>query len=382
MRRGLVFIFSVILLVCLIGIVFTTSLQTSLMRPQTVEKWIAQSNVYGSISSTIALKAQKSIYNDIPGGSSISSSVIQKAAQNAFPVPLTRQVVTGFLTSNYAWLKGVTNIPRFTIDLTKEKQQFVSQVASQAAQSHLGDLPKCSLTEAPPLSSTSPLLLGCLPIGINTQAATSLISQQLLSTKGYLQNPVITPTDISTSGINVGGQPYYLRLSSAPKIYQFIQKLPWILAIGILASLTAVVLGSRKKRFGMLLISLVFLFSSLAVLAARQFTTSAASSAQQYALRHVTEQPLSQSLSVFLHLLRNKIMIVDDHFIIIYLVLMLLLGCVFMLLRFRSKTPKKVLSSAHPESSSISHKAIITEVTRANMVQPKKRHPRPPKLIQ
>src|ERR1035437_9957485 len=105
-RRILVFLFSIVLLVSLVGIALATSAQVGLAHPGNIENWLDQSNLYSSLSTTIANKAQNSIENNVSGGVSISKTLVQQAAQSAFPQSLLKQSVQTFINSNYDWLEG------------------------------------------------------------------------------------------------------------------------------------------------------------------------------------------------------------------------------------------------------------------------------------
>ncbi|HVA11202.1 MAG TPA: hypothetical protein VNG32_03460, partial [Candidatus Dormibacteraeota bacterium] len=146
-RRIFVFLFSIVLLVSLIGEALTISAQVSLAHPNKIEGWLDQSNLYSGISTTIANKAQNSIENNVTGGVSINKTVVQQAAQSAFPQSLLKQSVQTFLNSNYDWLEGKTAAPNFTIDLSGAKQAFATQVAETSVVAHLTGLPACSAAQ-------------------------------------------------------------------------------------------------------------------------------------------------------------------------------------------------------------------------------------------
>ena len=338
-RRIFVFLFSIVLLVSLVGIALATSAQVSLAHPNKIESWLDQSSLYSGISTTIANKAQSSIENNVTGGVSISKTVIQQAAESAFPQSLLKQSVQTFLNSNYDWLEGKTTTPNFNIDLSGAKQAFATQVAETSVVAHLTGLPTCTTAQTLQLKNANPLLLSCLPAGISPQLEASQVSQQVVNGSGFLTKPVITASTVSTKGLN-GGEPYYKKLSALPKSYQLANKLPWILGIISIVGILGIVFCGRSKRIGIRLISIILLISGLLLVADKFLTDFAFNKLKDRAFNSVGSSQIQQSLTSFVHFIEKELVKIDLWFGIAYLVLAMVLIGILMLTRHRTSHSK------------------------------------------
>ncbi len=338
-RRILVFLLSIVLLVSLVGIALATSAQVSLAHPSKIESWLDQSNLYSGISTTITNKAQSSIENNVTGGVSISKTVVQQAAQSAFPQSLLQQSVQTFINSNYDWLEGKTATPNFNIDLSGAKQAFATQVAETSVVAHLTGLPTCTTAQTLQLKNANPLLLSCLPAGISPQLEASQVSQQVVSGSGFLSKPVITAGTVSTKGLN-GGEPYYKKLSVLPKSYQLAQKLPWILGIISLLSILVIVFCSRSKRIGLRLIGIILLISGLLMIADKFSTDFAFNKLKDRVFNNVGSSQIQQSLTTFVHFMEKELVKIDLWFGIAYVALAVVLIGILILTRHRTSQSK------------------------------------------
>lgn len=66
-RRIFVYLFSIVLLVSLVGMALATSVQAGLMHPSKIEDWLTQSNLYANLETTVVSKAQSAIANNVSG---------------------------------------------------------------------------------------------------------------------------------------------------------------------------------------------------------------------------------------------------------------------------------------------------------------------------
>jgi len=396
-RQAFVYLLSLILLGSLMGMALATSAQVSLTHPNKTEQWLSQSNLYPNLATIITNQAQTAIENNVTGGGSISKTVVQQAAQSAFPQSLLRQSVQTFLNSNYAWLEGKTKTPDFKIDLSGVKQEFASEVANTSVLAHLTGLPTCTVEQTSQLESANPLLLSCLPLGISAQSATFQVSQQLANNSAFLGNPVITASTVSTKGLS-GGEPYYKKLSALPKYYQFAEKLPWILGIINILCIIGIIVCSRTKRLGLRRVAVLLLVSG-ALLVADKFATDALfNNLRNRIFSSVNNGQVQQSLTSFAHYVEAELVKVDLWFGIIYIALALLLLAGLILTRNRkpkSSKQAKVKPQAdnafatsqpqeQPSLNTIKSRTAAIGPTQAARPNLKKRPPsrRPPRLIQ
>ncbi len=375
-RKLAAIIFSVVLVLGLLGVALGFSIRP-LTQPKTVQSWLSQSNLYSHITDVVAQKAQRAIYSNVPGGIGISSTIIQKAASEAFPASSVDHDVQKFIASNYAWLGGAVQKPTFMIDLSKQKQQFVTSIAEQAIATHFKGLPPCSLAQMLQLQSPNPLLLSCLPAGISVQTATTYASQQLGNVGGYLDSPIITADSVSTKGINKGGEPYYKELSFLPSAYQWGRRLIWISIVCIALSVTILLLATRKRRYGIGLIAAATAMSGALLFVAGALTGNILLSTQKRLLQHISDKPFQQSVVAFFHLFRTELNHTYEHFAEIYLSLAIVLFIYLLVAHIRTKrqikTARGPLNSSQQQSSDSNQGA-------SNI---KRRPPaKPPRLIQ
>jgi hypothetical protein len=345
-RRILVYLLSIVLLVSLFGIALSTSARISLSHPSKIESWLDQSNLYTNLITSITDQAQTAIENNVSGGTSISKTVVQEAAQSAFPQSLLKQDTQTFLNSNYAWLEGKTATPSFNIDLSGAKQEFATKVAQSSVATHLTNLPACTVSQTLQLQSANPLLLSCRPVGVSTQVEVAQISQQVANNGSFLGNPVITASTFSNKGAG-GNRPYYARFSKLPKAYQITQQLPWILGIVAIVSMIGITFWSRSKRAGLRRIGITLLTAGVLLVIDKVATDAGFNKLKDKAFNSLNNHQIQQSLTSFAHYVEAELVKIDLWFGIVYIAIaVILLG---ILLFTRNRRPKSA-KSAKPDA--------------------------------
>jgi hypothetical protein len=275
LRKGFVSLLSVILLVGLLGFVSSTNFNHNLANPSKLKSWLVSSKFYDHLVPVELAQAQQSSQqNGNDSSIPLSDPAVKQAAEQAFPTSLLESSANAFLDSNYGWLGGKAAAPDFNIDLSDAKQQF-GDLVGQAAETHLASLPVCSDAQLAQLTiPIDSLSVTCRPATLSPQAENSRISQAIDSSDDILSDPVITPTslnqDIQISQASQG-QPYYQKLSWAPKLYQTLRKLPLIMAgLALLSALGIVFIAPTRRRgarrIGVILVEagLVLLIEKLA----------------------------------------------------------------------------------------------------------------------
>lgn len=392
-RRAFVYLFSIALLVSLLGIALSTSFKVGLTHPSKIEAWLDQSQLYSNLVTTITNQAQTSIQNDVPGGGAISSTLVHQAAQSAFPQSLLKQSAQTFLNSNYAWLEGKTATPNFKIDLSGAKQQFATEVAESSVLAHLKSLPACTPAQTLQLQSANPLLLSCSPVGISAQVAAAQFSQQVVNSGGFLNTPVITATTISTKELNET-KPYYDKLSKLPQTYQLVQKLPWILSIVSVLSIIGVVFCARSKRSGLWRVGIVLFISGALLVADKLATDTIFNRLKDRAFKDVSNSQLQQSLTSFAHYVEAELVKVDFWFGVAYLAVAVILFALLITTRHRRHSTKS--ANTGTGSASVQSKIQSTadnmnsagrpqqqpDLDISNFKTKTKKPPRPPRLVQ
>jgi hypothetical protein len=323
--RGIfVYFLSVGFLLCLVGISLATSLDVSLTHQTKIENWINQSTLYANIESSIVSQAQKSIENNVAGGSSISSSTVQQAAKSAFSQVFLQKAVHSVLNSNYLWLEGKTTTPDFKVDVSGAKLQFATQIADEAVLTHFNNLPACTTTQSLQLQSANPLLLSCRPTGISAASVATQVTQQLANSSDFLSTPVITASTINLNG-SKNGTVYYTRFSRAPTIYQAIQKLPLILGIASAVLLLAVIYCSRSRRRGIRRAGFVLLLAGILLIADKLVADFGFNQVKDRLFNGFNNSQIQQSVTSVAHNLESELTKINLWFGVAYVLLAVIL---------------------------------------------------------
>lgn len=330
-RKSLVHLFSVILLLSLVGWALAVSANVALA-PANVKSKLSQSKLYDHFIDNAIKGGQKAAGNkdqsNESGATSLSNPNVQQAAKAAFPPQLLQQSVNTFLDSNYAWLQGKTSQPNFVIDLTAAKQNFAQQVGKYA-QTHIASLPICTnaeLTDIPDPANIDPLAASCRPAQVSPETAGAKVTQEILSGNNFLSNPILTPQSINPKDPGaVSQQPYYEKLSKAPQAYRVGQKLPFILSVLALASTLGIILVAPLRRRGVRRVGLM-LFTSGIILVIFKFVTDFGFNKLEHKIfNNATVGSLQQSLVDFAHRLQSQIVAVDIYFGTAFLLLALII---------------------------------------------------------
>lgn len=326
-RKGIVHLLALLLLISLVYGAFAVSANVNLSHPQKLETWLGQSNFYDSVVNNVLDIAQKSASNDVGAGRvSLSDPLVRQTVKSVFSPQLLKQYTDTLLTSNYAWLEGKTSSPQFTIDLTSAKQKLAQQVGA-AVQAHVASLPTCSSAQLAQLQTTlntDPLSIPCLLPGLTPQIAAAQASAQITGSSNFLNNPVITANALNPNGSNQG-RPYYQKLSSAPKLYRWGIKLPWIFGGLALLSTIGIVFIAPRKRKGVRRVGVVLLLAGVILVAVKFAADTVFNWLEKRLYSHSSIGQLQQSLTDFLHRLETQLVKVDFWFGIAFLVLAVLL---------------------------------------------------------
>ncbi len=272
LRKGFVHLLALVLLISLVGGVAAMDINRALA-PAKLESSLANSKIYDRVTASVLQQAEKSSADGGNSGSvSLSDPLVQQAAEAAFSPSLIEQSVNTFINSNYDWLNGKQSSPDFKIDLSSAKQDFAQQVG-QAVQSRLASLPVCSAQQLSQLSIPVDLLsVKCRPSTVDPKSEAAQVAQEVNDSGDFLSNPVITAASLNQNELGQAnstsqGQPYYKKLSWAPKAYRISVKLPWILGgLAILSGL-GIFFVSPERRRGVRRIGAVLLVAGIILVA-------------------------------------------------------------------------------------------------------------------
>jgi hypothetical protein len=344
LRKGIVGLLSLLLLAALVGGALSVSGNIAFTHPDKIESWLSQSHFYDSFITNAIDQAQKSADNSSGSQVSLHDPAVKAAAQKAFSPQLLQQDITTVLNSNYAWLQGKTSTPNFNIDLTGVKQNFANQVG-QAVETRFASLSTCTTAQLAQLAGLSqslrnidPLSIPCRPPGVTPQAEAALVKQDVLSNTSFLgSNPAITASNANPSLENQS-QPYYQKLSAAPKLYRISVALPWVYAVVALLSTIGIVFIALSKRRGLRRIGVVLLEAGIILVIIKVLADRALPHLESRVLAN--SGTLKSSLTGFLQRAESQLTKIDLWFGIAYLVLALVILIYLFTTRNRNRTPR------------------------------------------
>lgn len=377
LRKGFVFILSVLLLVALVGGVAALNVNRDLANPARLESRLAASGIYDRLTAVALQQAEKSSSNSSDSGTiSLSDPAVQQAAASVFSPALIEQSVNTFLNGNYDWLSGKKAVPDYNIDLTSAKESFAKQVG-QAVQTHLTGLPVCSPQQLAQLSiPVDPLLVNCRPITLDPRAEGDRVAQEINSNSSFLGNPVITAASLNQSSQNSDGsqagggqvnsqpsQPYYQKLSWAPEAYQIGLKLPWILGGLALLCALGIVFISLTRRRGARRIGVVLLLAGLILIGTKFLADALVNRFAGIAIKDPMLSTLKQSLNGLLHKIEPPLV---RGYLLFGIAFVIIAAVIFIaLLRSRRQTPKSAKKTPVAPPSAVADAPRATPPARS-----------------
>ncbi len=177
-RKGVVWLLSLLLLAALLGTAFSTSFNRTLGQPEKVKTYLAESRIYDHFVAYVGKQASKSEGDNQSSPISLSDAAVQAAAKTSFPSKLIQKGVNAFIDANYAWLEGKTAKPQFMIDLSKQKETFAQRVG-RIVKDYTATLPVCKGAEALKQKNVDPLAATCRPKNIKPAQAGAQTTKSL-----------------------------------------------------------------------------------------------------------------------------------------------------------------------------------------------------------
>ncbi|HEY5153057.1 MAG TPA: hypothetical protein VII55_03710 [Candidatus Saccharimonadales bacterium] len=341
LRRGFVWLLSVVLFVSLIGGIAAVNFNHGLGNPSKLEGWLGSSKIYDQVTASALKQAEKSSSVGSSGSVSLNDPLVKQAAESVFSPSLVQQSVNTVINNNYAWLAGKKPVPDFKVDLSSAKQSFAKQVG-QAAQAHLVALPVCSALQLSQLSIPVDLLsVTCRPATLDPKAEGDRVAQEINTNGDFLNNPVITAATLnqdqfSQSSNNTSpsqGQPYYQKLSWAPKLYQIGLKLPWIFGGLALLSVLGIVFIAVSRRRGVRRVGIVLVLAGLVLIGLKYLADASVSKLVNTATKSGLSVDLKEPVSNFIRQLEPQL--VRNY--LLFGVVFVVIGVVIFIMLVRSR---------------------------------------------
>lgn len=350
LRRGVVYLLSLLLFVTLLDTAFTASFNQTVGQPDKVKAYLAQSDIYDHFVAYVADQAKKS-EGAKSGSVSLSDAAVQGAAKSAFPASLIQQSVNEFLDANYAWLQGKTSVPEFKVDLSAQKETFAQKVG-EIVKNYTAGLPVCTPAQAAQQADVDPLAAMCRVKGVKPAEVGAQVTQQLSGSSDFLSNPVLTAASVNPNG-NQHGKPYYERLSRLPKAYQWAGKLPYITGALSLLFALGIVFISITRRSGFKKLTGVLAVAGIVLVVDKLIADFIFTKAQNEVFNKASVGPIQQSLTDFAHRVEASMVRTEMWFGIAYLLLALILFIILM--STRQRPPKAVKADNAPSQEPENH---------------------------
>lgn len=338
-RKVLVAFFAFILLVSVIDIAWSVSINRNFGNAQAVKTWITASKIYDNAVSAVLNSTQDDTDKSGGDGSiTLKDPLIQQAAKEAFSPQLLEDSVNTFVDSNFAWLSGKTATPEFRIDLSQAKEDFATNVGA-AVQKRLTDLKVCTATEQTTLQiPVNVMTVTCRPASLDPKAEGERVASEI-RTSDFLTEPVIT-ADTLAHDKNSATKAYYQKASQLPQIYQAQQKAPLALGLVALLCTLAIIFIASPRRKGWRRIGSVLLVAGI-LLVVSNFTGNYASNRieRQIGTSKTVVSQLRQPISDLIDRAASEIGQTNMYFGVGYIALALIIYGI--LLGTRDKNGKK-----------------------------------------
>lgn len=349
-RKSFVHLLALLLLVSLLGLASAVSFNMNFSKPDHVETWLQQSNLYGHFVSNVISQSQQQTGGQ---GSSVSltDTAVEQAAEKAFPPSLIQQDVNSFLESNYDWLNGKTATPNFSFNLSSEKQSFATQVG-QYVKAYLTNLPVCSPAQLAQISNPNqdPLDLSCRPASLDPATTDAQVTQQLASSDDVLSNTTINAQTFNPTNGQTGAKPYYQQLSALPKAYRLTQKLPLILAGVSVLLILGIIFIAVTRRAGLRKVGWTFAIAGILLIVEKLLADYTVKSLEKHVFNGAKVGQLQQSLTNFFQHAESGFTKIDLYIGVAFLVVGLVI--LIAILATRNRVPQLAVvpdAAANPE---------------------------------
>lgn len=222
---------------------------------QVVKSQLASTGLYDQfVNSVIADNQKIADTNSLP----LDNPNIRRLINESFPPELLQQNSELVIDSFYAWLKSETEQPLFMVDFTENRQQLADKLATYAFDT-LRTKPTCFAIP----EEFDPFTAGCQPPSTNLGIEQLNLSAAIAGSEGILPDATFTNEDLPK---NSDGQLITEKYSSAPDIFQWINRAPWIFGILLLGLAIAIIGLHHSKRRGVQQIGYAIVGSGAALL--------------------------------------------------------------------------------------------------------------------
>ncbi len=234
---------------------------------QTIKGWLDKSDAYSKVVDIAITKLEESTkeggQSDIP----VDDPQIRETVRKAFTSDLLKQNVETFLDGTYSWLERDAENLEFRMDFTAAKQQLADGLA-EYVKTRATSLPVCTPNQIP--EDFSGFSESCRPSNVSPDQVAEKIRSEILTGKGFLENPVITADNIKVTDEN--GATIPLSGSSQAQVsrdaYNLSTKAPAIFAVTAFVLALGVIFLSHDRLAGVKRVGIVLLTTGVILLIA------------------------------------------------------------------------------------------------------------------
>lgn len=204
-----------------------------------VKEALGKANLYDRVVDVVL---QQSTAAGNQGTVPLDDATIKTLVEQVFSGQQIKQYSENFIDGTYTWLEGKSPEPTFKIDLTAARQTIATSVADKAA-ARLTSLPPCTKI---PTGQLDPFSIDCLPPGLNVEREKQRILSEMLASKEFLPQTVITADQLPKDS---SGKTFAQAHTEIPTYFKWLSILPWLLAAMTIPTIAVLIwLGNDKRR--------------------------------------------------------------------------------------------------------------------------------------
>lgn len=238
LKQAALFISSYIIHILLFAAITMSAAVIVLGRPGQIENALIEANSYQSfIDDVIAANKQNQTETTIP----FDDPEVVRIINDSFPSEDIRQATENLIDAVYQWLNGDKNTIDFTIDFTKNKQTLANELSSYAF-NRLAGLSECGQYVA----TFNPFIDSCRPKGLDIEAEESKFAEKIFNDPNFLSDTTLTAANLPRSK---EGKAIIEEYSNAPRLFQWFLRLPLILVLATIGSITLLISLSPRKLY-------------------------------------------------------------------------------------------------------------------------------------
>jgi hypothetical protein len=238
-RRIALFVTGSLLRISIYATVTITALVLVFGNAATVKSVIREQKTYDRfVPALIDASKNNTGKSSIP----LDDPIIQNLINQSFPPKQLQTATENVINGTYNWLVGKTILLKFEVDFTSSKETLAFGLTNYAFQK-LENQPACKVqpTELDPFSAT------CLPKGYNLPKEKAAFYRQIVDSKDFLSNPVLTADSLPK---DQKGRRFTTTYSYAPRVFQWAKKAPLLLGGATFLLSILFIFLSKTKRIG------------------------------------------------------------------------------------------------------------------------------------